>query len=476
MTDVTEDRGATIGTDAETRDVVVVGGGIAGLSAAWRLRHRDVLLLEADDRLGGRLRSNPRGDYWMNYGAHLFPAPGSLVDTMARECGLQTVPVTGSMMGLAMGSTLLNRGRVESYPFRLPLSLRERVAFAIAGLKVQRAVARYHRLAKPAPGETPADVRSRVLGFEDDRTFGDFLGGLPPAVESIFSCAAHRATAELSELSAGCGIGLFALVWGGKGSLIARNLLGGAGQLPAALGRELAQRARTACRVTALRPRGDDLLVEYTAGGEAHRVQARHVILAVQAPFAAPLVAPIAGDAATALGRLTYGAFLSVAVETSESTSTPWDDVYAMATPGRVFDMFTNQAHALRRTGPRRPGGSLMLFAGGRAAAELMRESDEAIVRRFLADLHGLYPQTRGLIADATVHRWQMGNVYAQPGRHRLQAPLEGALGVHGNLHLAGDYFAELGNMEAAARTGVMAAERIEARLREPLPAAAGSR
>jgi protoporphyrinogen oxidase len=37
--------------------VVVVGGGIAGLSAAWRLRHRDVLLLEAGDRLGGRFVS-----------------------------------------------------------------------------------------------------------------------------------------------------------------------------------------------------------------------------------------------------------------------------------------------------------------------------------------------------------------------------------------------------------------------------------
>ena len=59
-----------------TRDVVIVGGGIAGLSAAWRLRHRDVLLLEAGDRLGGRMRSDPCGDYWLNYGAHLFPAPG----------------------------------------------------------------------------------------------------------------------------------------------------------------------------------------------------------------------------------------------------------------------------------------------------------------------------------------------------------------------------------------------------------------
>ena len=444
------------------RDVVVVGGGIAGLSAAWRLRHRDVLLLEAGDRLGGRLRSDPRGDYWMNYGAHLFPAPGSLVDSMVRECGLETVPVTGSMMGLAVGSTLLNRGRVETYPFRLPLSLRERLAFATAGLKVQRAVARYRRVARPAPGDTPRDVRARVLAFEGERTFADLIGPLPPAVEAIFSCAARRATAEPAQLSAGCGVGLFALVWGGKGTLIARNLRGGSGRLPAALGRELGERARTGCRVSALRPDGDGLIVEY---GDAEAVRARHVIVAAQAPHAAPLVAPVAGEAAAALEQLTYGAFLSVAVETSERGAMPYDDVYAMATPGRAFDMFTNQAHVLRDEAGRRPGGSLMLFTGGPAAAALMRESDETITQRFLADLHDLYPQTRGAIARATVHRWELGNVYARPGRHRLQAALEGALGAHENLHLAGDYFAELGNMEAAARTGALAAGRVDASL-----------
>jgi protoporphyrinogen/coproporphyrinogen III oxidase len=438
-----------------TRDVVVIGGGIAGLAAAWRLRHRDVLLLEAGDRLGGRMRSDPCGEYWLNYGAHLFPAPGSLVDRMARECALETVPVNGSMMGLAVGSTILRDGRVETYPFRLPLSVRERIAFARAGLKVKRAVARYRRL-------------ERRYDFEDDRTFGEFLGPLPPAVHEIFSCAAHRATAELDELSAGCGIGLFALVWGGKGSLIARNLLGGAGQLPAALGRELGDRARTGCRVHAVQPAGADLVVE--CGAE--EIRARHVIVAAQAPYAAPLVAPVAEKAAAALAQLTYGAFLVVAVQTSETTAMPYDDVYAMATPGRVFDMFTNQAHALRASGPpRRPGGSLMLFAGAQTAAALMRESDDVIVKRFVADLHELYPQTRGVIAGATVHRWELGNVHARPGRGRLQVALEGPLGAHENLHLAGDYFAELGNLEAAARTGLEAAERVDARIREVIHA-----
>jgi protoporphyrinogen/coproporphyrinogen III oxidase len=430
-----------------THDVVVVGGGIAGLSAAWRLRHRDVLLLEAGDRLGGRLRSEPRGEYWLNYGAHLFPGPGSLVDAMVRDCGLETVPVTGAMMGLAVGSAKLTTGRVETYPLRLPLPVRERIAFAKAGLDVKRAVARHRRGA----------------GDEHHRTFAELLGPLPPAVHEIFSCAAHRATAELDELSAGCGIALFALVWGGRSSLIARNLPGGPGRLPAALGRELGDRVRTGCRVDAITPDGGDLVVRL--GGE--EIRARQVIVAAQAPYAAPLVAPVAARAADALAQLTYGAFLSVAVETSETGAMPYDGLYAMATPGRVFDMFTNQAQVLRGRRSRRPGGSLMLFAGARRAAALMRERDEAIVERFLADLHELYPQTRGAIAGATVHRWELGNVFARPGERALRRALEGPLGAHENLHLAGDYFAELGNLEAAARAGQAAAERVDARIRE---------
>jgi oxygen-dependent protoporphyrinogen oxidase len=208
---------------------------------------------------------------------------------------------------------------------------------------------------------------------------------------------------------------------------------------------------------------GADLVID--AAGE--EIRARQVIVAAQAPGAASLVAPIADHAADALRRLTYGAFLTVAVETSETAAMPYDDVYAIATPGRAFDMFTNQAHVLRAGGPRRPGGSLMLFAGGRGAGALMGESDAVIVDRFLADLHELFPATRGAVADASLHRWHLGNVYARPGRGRLQPALEGALGRHANLHLAGDYFAALGNMEAAARTGLQAAERVDARIRE---------
>src|ERR671934_182849 len=75
--------------------------------------------------------------------------------------------------------------------------------------------------------------------------------------------------------------------------LDAGDRLGG-GELPDALARELGERARTGCRVHAVRPDGASLVVHHD-GGE---VRARHVIVAAQAPYAAPLVAPVAQQAA----------------------------------------------------------------------------------------------------------------------------------------------------------------------------------
>lgn len=83
------------------RDVVVVGAGIAGLAAAWTLRDRDVLVLEAEERVGGRMKSEPRGDYWLSVGAHMFPGPGSVIAGLVKEMGLETLPFSGSLLGMA---------------------------------------------------------------------------------------------------------------------------------------------------------------------------------------------------------------------------------------------------------------------------------------------------------------------------------------------------------------------------------------
>lgn len=58
-------------------DVVVVGAGLAGLSAAWHLqrRGRDVLVLERDEHIGGRVRTDVVGGFRMDRGFQiLLPA------------------------------------------------------------------------------------------------------------------------------------------------------------------------------------------------------------------------------------------------------------------------------------------------------------------------------------------------------------------------------------------------------------------
>lgn len=64
----------------ERTKVVIVGGGVAGLSAAWRLRERglareDMLLLELEDGLGGTARSGRMSRSAYPLGAHYLPTP-----------------------------------------------------------------------------------------------------------------------------------------------------------------------------------------------------------------------------------------------------------------------------------------------------------------------------------------------------------------------------------------------------------------
>ena len=62
----------------ETRDIVIVGAGIAGLSAGWRVRQkdfRDYVILELEPVAGGTSRSGSSKVSAFPWGAHYLPAP-----------------------------------------------------------------------------------------------------------------------------------------------------------------------------------------------------------------------------------------------------------------------------------------------------------------------------------------------------------------------------------------------------------------
>jgi oxygen-dependent protoporphyrinogen oxidase len=452
----------------ELRDVVVVGGGIAGLAAAWDLRNRDVLVLEGAGRVGGRIRSETRGDYNINLGAHVYSGPGSASGRLIADTGVEAVPVPGVLTAMAMNGKVLSTGRVETFPLRVPMATADRAAIARAGAKLRLAVARYNRLAAPRPGEPLAETRRRILDHLGDRTFAEFLGPLPPDADALFRPTVTRSCAEPEELAMGQGIAYFALVWSTGGGL-SRNVIGGSNVLVDAVAAELVGRIRTGIEVTAVADEGPHVRVSYREGGVAGEVLARHVIVATKAFEAAALVAGLPADTRSALEAIPYGPSVIVGMLTNERGPMPYDGIYALATPKQPFNMLFNMANVQRpRDAVRRPGGSLMMYRAGKGALALLERSDDEIEREFAAALHAIYPETRGIIEETIVLRSPRCLPYPAPGRARLQPALERPLG---RLQLAGDY---LGTWytESAIGTGQEAAARVRAALQRELATA----
>lgn len=79
--------------DGGGKTVIVVGGGISGLAAAKKLKQKGftVKVLESQDRIGGRMRTNRSGSVPFDEGASwIHGATGNPITTLAQEAGMTT--------------------------------------------------------------------------------------------------------------------------------------------------------------------------------------------------------------------------------------------------------------------------------------------------------------------------------------------------------------------------------------------------
>lgn len=422
-------------------DTVIVGGGLAGLSAAWRLRHLDIVLLESDTRTGGRLRSEMRGRDVLNWGGHVFAGAGTSTEQLLHESGTQTVRIPGSLSALSMHGRLLLRGPVASYPLRLPLPLSARLAIIRAGARVSADVLRYARATRIRPGETGAQRQQRIYDFENDRTFAEYVGALPPDAEALVRPTVSRSSGEPEQISAGAGIGYFSLVWN-IGAGLDRSIVGGPSALTDALATALGERVRSGAHVDEVVTHRDHVTVRYTQDGTAHEVAARTAILATPAPVTHAVGVDLPADLRDALARVRYGSYVSAAFRTNETEPQPWDDAYGIATPQRSFSVALNMGNVIRGgASGRLPGGSLMGFSPASLADALIDLDDEDILDTYRADLDAVLPGSAGLIEEAHVQRWRLGAPYCFPGRAALQPTLTRP---GDRVFLAGDYLGTL--------------------------------
>lgn len=131
----------------EQVDIVVVGAGLAGLTAARELARAgaSVLVLEARGRVGGRVLNEPIGDGKIVElgGEWIGPTQRRLAE-LARSLGVETFPTYN-----AGENVLERRGKLVRYRGTIP-----RISPRVL-LDVGRALRRVNRLAREVPVEAP---------------------------------------------------------------------------------------------------------------------------------------------------------------------------------------------------------------------------------------------------------------------------------------------------------------------------------
>jgi oxygen-dependent protoporphyrinogen oxidase len=439
-------------------DAVIVGCGLAGLSAGWKTRHLNTLILEKEERVGGRLRSERRGPYWLNWGGHVVNGPGSATGRLLDEVGVDSAPVPGNLTALAMNGKLLTSGRVETFPFRVPMSWNSRAAMLRAGVKVRLAVGRYGRISARRGDEDYRIRQQRIYDFLGDRSFAEYLGPLPEDAMAMFKPTVTRSAGELDQVSAGAGIGYFHLVWDRKGGL-GRNIVGGPSTLTETVATALGDRVVRGAETTGVTLHEHHAEVTYVdREGTETTVRARHVVMATPAPVTRRIVANLDARLGEALDTVRYGPYVSAAFLTDEEGPAVWDGCYAIATPKRSFNVAFNQSSLVRGSELRRqPGSSFMVFSPGDLARNLIERTDQETLDIYLQDLHDIFPGFGDNVVESSVRRWPLGLAYNFPGRGRIQATLTQP---YGPLHLAGDYLGSL-YTETSVRTGFDAGQDI---------------
>jgi oxygen-dependent protoporphyrinogen oxidase len=447
---------------AAAHDVVVVGAGLAGLAAAWALRDRDVVLVEAEDRVGGRVRSLRRDPYWLNLGAHLLGGQDMITRQLTGEFGLDTIVPEGLIAAVAMRGRVVRVRRAELLPFSLPLPLPARLSLIRTGLRLRRDERRILRLDRGAilHSEDPRAYDALVVDPELEAiSLAHYLGRIHPDVEALFRVVANRGAGELDDTSADYGI----LAFIGSFRYKRANVVHGTEELVGALVNRLGRAPITNARVVDVRQDPGWVTVEYAdpSGTGTHRVRARACIVAVPAPIARKIVPDLPEWKDRALAQVRYAPFLVAGMFTSERGPMPWDDIYAIASPDSSFCMFFNPASPFRNRRPRMPGGALVVYSAGERARDLAERSDSEIRNRYMADLARIFPEVRTIVDDVVIARWAYGGPTPFPGRSSIQREM--AAGV-GRIAFAGDYL-QYSGLDSAFRSGLRAAALTRATL-----------
>jgi len=397
-----------------TADVIIVGGGISGLTLAHTLHRAGirVLVLERDAAAGGTMKT-VREDGWL-----IETGPNS---------ALETTPVIGEIIeqvGLSGEKLYADPASDKRYILRdgtlhpLPMSP---PTFLASGLWTLGGKIRL--LAEPFIGrgkgeETVAQFVERRLG----REFLDYA--IDPFVAGVFA-------GSPSHLSVQAAFPRLYALEKNYGGLI-RGMIGGARErrrnpekakdrakmfsfrsgmqvFPEAIARNLGEGFRPGCGVESVErlPRGG-FRVSGSDHGSPRQWEARRVVLAMPASAAEGLLRPHAPGVADAIAAIPYPPVAEVFLGYSESALSRPLDGFGFLIPAREQRRILGTIWSSALFPGRAPGGHVALttFVGGSRQPGNARMSEDDLIRMTREELEALMG-LRGEPVFARVHRWE---------------------------------------------------------------------
>jgi oxygen-dependent protoporphyrinogen oxidase len=453
--------------------VVVVGGGISGLTAALTLLERDpgggplgrdrmqVTVLEAQSRLGGKIRTTPfAGVAAVDEGADAFLARVPDATQLARHVGLGeqlTSPATGSasvwwerlhripdglLLGMPTGFGALARSRLLSVGGKLraatePLRPRTSVAEDSLGHWVRARFGRqvHERLVDPLVGSIYATDTDRF-----SLTAVPQIAELAARQRSVVLAGRHRPPPQPGPV--------FFAPSGGMEELVTAV---------AACVRTLGGEIRTGAPCTTLEADGHGWRVDGT-GADA-------VVLACPAAQASRLLAQIGSAAAKGLASIEYA---DVVVLTMAIPAADWPERLQGSSgylvPKPVQDLVTAVSFGSQKWAHwRAPAGSVILRVSlGRDGLPVLHLDDERLVEAGLREVSRHLGFTLRPTA-VRVTRWQRAFPQYRPHHHVLVRDASSAMPE--TITLAGASYHGIG-IPACIRSARDAADATARRLR----------
>jgi protoporphyrinogen/coproporphyrinogen III oxidase len=477
---------------------VIVGGGIAGLAAAFFLRDRGVAVtvLEGSPRLGGKLAVSEVAGVAVDEGAEALLA--------RRPEGTDLIGAVGLAGRLELPGTtaagIWTRGRLHPLPKRqfmgVPADLGELQSSGIlsdAGLARARDDLRLP--ATPRDGDVPVGsyVGSRFGQEVVDRLVDPLLGGVYAGRSGELSfeatlgglAEASRQHRSLAEAAASL---LPAPGAPGRPPAPARpvftTLSGGLGTLPAAVAAQSGATVRTGAMARelarTLHPDGEGWRLTVGPTRAPEWVDADAVILAVPARPASRLLAALPGAAvaADALGEIDYAsmAIVTLAYRAGAFPARPEGSGYLVPAvdrrPVKAVTFSTVKWPHLRAGDA---GPDIIRCSVGRIGEEALLQRDDTELARIAAADLAAATGVRGEPADVRVSRWGGALPQYTVGHLERVQRIRASVAAQPGLAVCGAVYEGVG-IPACIASARLAADQVLAYLgsRDPRPSRVG--